>query len=45
VVTVSNCILKDLWKEEGSGGIKKKLKCEYAAYLESKYRKNDGGLI
>jgi len=28
-----------------SGGIRKKLKSEYAAYLESKYRRNDGSSI
>jgi len=38
-------MLKGSWEEEGSGGIKKKLKCKYTAYLESKYRKNDGGSI
>jgi len=26
-VTVLNCMLKSLWEEGGSGGIKKKLKC------------------
>jgi len=45
VVTVLNCMLKGLWGEGGSGGIRKKLKSEYAAYLESKYRKNDGSSI
>jgi len=25
-MTVPNCMLKGLWKEEGSGGIRKKLK-------------------
>ena len=45
VVTVLNCMLKGLWGEGGSGGIRKKLKSEYAAYLESKYRRNDGGSI
>jgi len=44
-VTVLNCVLKGLWGEEGSGGIRKKLKSEYAAYLESKYRRNDGSSI
>jgi len=44
-VTVLNCMLKGLWGEGGSGGIRKKLKNEYAAYLESKYRKNDGSSI
>jgi len=38
-------VLKGLWEEEGSRGIRKKLKNEYAAYLESKYRKNDGSSI
>jgi len=38
-------MLKGSWGEEGSGGIRKKLKYEYTAYLESKYRKNDGGSI
>jgi len=45
VVTVLNCMLKGLWGERGSGGIRKKLKSEYTAYLESKYRRNDGGSI
>jgi len=31
-------MLNDSWREGGSGDIKKKLKNEYAAYLESKYR-------
>jgi len=44
-VTVLNCMLKGLWGEGGSGGIRKKLKNEYTAYLESKYRKNDGSSI
>jgi len=44
-VTVLNCMLKGSWEEEGSGGIRKKLKSEYAAYLESKYRRNDGSSI
>jgi len=44
-VTVLNCMLKGLWEEEGSEGIRKKLKSEYAAYLESKYRRNDGSSI
>jgi len=44
-VTASNCVLKGSWGEGGSGGIRKKLKSEYAAYLESKYRRNDGSLI
>jgi len=45
VVTAPNCVLKDSWGEEGSGDIRKKLKSEYAAYLESKYRRNDGSSI
>jgi len=45
VMTVLNCVLKGSWGEGGSGGIRKKLKSEYAAYLESKYRRNDGSLI
>ena len=45
MVTVLNCMLKGSWGEVGSGGIKKKLKSEYAAYLESKFRRNDRGLI
>jgi len=44
-VTVLNCMLKGSWEEVGSGGIRKKLKSEYAAYLESKYRRNDGSSI
>jgi len=44
-VTVLNCVLKGLWGEERSRDIKKKLKSEYATYLESKYRRNDGSLI
>jgi len=44
-VTALNCVLKGLWGEVGSGGIKKKLKSEYAAYLESKYRRNDRSSI
>jgi len=44
-VTAPNCMLKGLWEERGSGGIRKKLKSEYAAYLESKFRKNDGSSI
>ena len=44
-VTVPNCVLKGLWGEGGSGGIRKKLKSEYAAYLESKFRRNDGNSI
>ena len=45
VVTVLNCVLKGSWGEEGSRGVRKKLKSEYAAYLESKYRRNDGSSI
>jgi len=44
-VTALNCMLKDLWGEVGSRGIKKKLKSKYTAYLESKYRRNDRSLI
>jgi len=44
-VTVLNYVLKGSWREGGSRGIRKKLKSEYAAYLESKYRKNDGSSI
>jgi len=44
-VTVLNCILKGLWGEGESGSIRKKLKSEYAAYLESKYKRNDGSSI
>jgi len=44
-VTVPNCVLKGSWGEGGSGGIRKKLKSEYAAYLESKFRRNDGSSI
>jgi len=32
-VTVLNCMLKGLWEEGESGGIRKKLKCGSAAYL------------
>jgi len=45
VVTVPNCVLKGSWGEGGSGGIRKKLKSEYAAYLESKFERNDGNSI
>ena len=45
VVTVLNRVLKGLWGEEESKGIRKKLKSEYIAYLESKYRRNDGDSI
>jgi len=44
-VTAPNCVLKGSWGEGGSGGIRKKLKSEYAAYLESKYRRNDRSSI
>jgi len=44
-VTALNCMLKGLWREVGSRGIRKKLKSEYTAYLESKYRRNDGSSI
>jgi len=44
-VTALNCVLKSSWGEVGSGGIRKKLKSKYAAYLESKYRRNDGSSI
>ena len=43
--------LMEIWpnevcdREGGSGGIRKKLKSEYAAYLESRYRRNDGNSI
>jgi len=38
-------MLKVSWGEVGSGDIRKKLKSEYTAYLESKYRKNNGSSI
>ena len=41
MVTVLNCVLKDLWGERENGGIRKKLKSKYTAYLESKYRRNN----
>jgi len=44
-VTAPNCMLKGSWGEGGSEGIRKKLKSEYAAYLESKFRRNDGSSI
>jgi len=44
-VTVPNCVLKGSWGERESGSIRKKLKSEYAAYLESKFRRNDGNSI
>ena len=45
MVIVLNCVLKSLWEEEESEGIRKKLKSKYTAYLESKYRRNDRGSI
>ena len=44
-VTAPNCVLKGSWGEGGSGGIRKKLKSEYAAYLESNFKRNDGNSI
>jgi len=44
-VTAPNCVLKGSWGEGGSGGIRKKLKSKYAAYLESNFRRNDGSSI
>jgi len=44
-VTALNCMLKGLWREVGGRGVRKKLKSEYTAYLESKYRRNDRSLI
>ena len=44
-VTASNCVLKGSWGEEGSRGIRKKLKSKYAAYLESNFRGNDRSSI
>ena len=44
-VTVLNCMLKGSWEERGSEGIRKKLKSKYAAYLKSKYRRNNGNSI
>jgi len=44
-VIAPNCVLKGLWGEGESGGIRKKLKSEYTAYLESKYRRNNGSSI
>jgi len=38
-------MLKGSWEEGGSGGVRKRLKSEYAAYLESKFRRNDRGSI
>jgi len=38
-------VLKGSWGEGGGEGIRKKLKSEYAAYLEFKYRRNDGSSI
>jgi len=45
VVTALKFVLKDLWGEVESEGIRKKLKSEYAVYLESKYRRNNGSSI
>jgi len=45
VVTVLNHVLKGSWEEGESRGIRKKLKSEYVAYLESKYRRNNRSLI
>jgi len=44
-VTVLNCMLKGSWGEVGSRYIRKKLKSEYAAYLESKYKRNNRSSI
>jgi len=44
-VTAPNCMLKGSWGEGGSGGIRKKLKSEYAAYLESNFRRNNESSI
>jgi len=44
-VTALNCMLKGSWGEGGSGSIRKKLKSEYTAYFESKYRRNDRSSI
>jgi len=44
-VTALNCMLKGSWGEGGSEGIRKKLKSEYAAYLESNFRRNDRSSI
>ena len=44
-VTAPNCVLKGSWGEGGSGGIRKKLKSEYTAYLESNFKRNDGNSI
>ena len=44
-VTAPNCVLKGSWGEGGSGSIRKKLKSEYAAYLESNFKRNDGNSI
>jgi len=38
-------MLKGWWREGESEDIKKKLKSEYIAYLESKYKRNDRGSI
>jgi len=44
-VTVLNCVLKGSQEKGESRGIRKKLKSEYAAYLESKYSRNDRSSI
>jgi len=44
-VIALNCMLKGLWREVGSGNVRKKLKSKYAAYLQSKYRRNDRSSI
>ena len=44
-VTAPNCVLKGSWGEGGSRGIRKKLKSEYAAYLESNFKRNNGNSI
>jgi len=44
-VTAPNCVLKGSWGKGGSGDIRKKLKSEYTAYLESNYRRNDRSSI
>jgi len=38
-------MLKGSWEERENGGIRKKLKSKYTAYLESKYRRNNGDSI
>ena len=44
-VTVLNHMLKGSWGEGESKSIRKKLKSEYVAYLESMYGKNDRSSI